>query len=227
MKKILCGLLIIASGLTMACSNSDVEQMQKLIDAKDKKIEELEREIADLKGEFLDKSKIEDDKNTDKNNEKDIYQYKAGEYMVVQDDKFGSYEFTVNSVKYCHDGQYTTGFEGYLINYEYHNIDWKNGEVDWGYTKATDCISIDINSLNVVDSNGYKLQSGYAGTVDFNYEPKYNNDLLCGIDNRVNNTDAVIKESDAVYLKISISGRESSGYFQIPITDYYTGEQLQ
>ena len=100
MKKILCGLLIIASGLTMACSNSDVEQMQKLIDAKDKKVEELEREIADLKGEFLDKSKIEDDKNTDKNNEKDIYQYKAGEYMVVKDDKFGSYEFIVNSVKY-------------------------------------------------------------------------------------------------------------------------------
>lgn len=107
-----------------------------------------------------------------------------------------------------------------FIKYEYHNIDWKNGEVDWSYTKATDCISIDINSLNVVDSNGYKLQSGYAGIVDFNYELKYNNDLLCGIDNRVNNT-------DAVYLKISISGRESSGYFQIPITDYYTGEQLQ
>lgn len=41
MKKILCGLLIIASGLTMACSNSDVEQMQKLINAKDKKSKNL------------------------------------------------------------------------------------------------------------------------------------------------------------------------------------------
>ena len=40
MKKILCSLLIIASSLTIACNNSDVEQMQKLIDAKDKKIEE-------------------------------------------------------------------------------------------------------------------------------------------------------------------------------------------